>query len=58
MSHGIEREMTRDREWLTRITPVSWSTYCFSVSIRSLRGFAFLGLCSEVEGEVGELGVI
>lgn len=42
--------------------PVSWSTYAFSVSIRSLRGLVFLDLASEdgfmgLEGVTGVVGV-
>lgn len=41
-----------------RITPVSWSTYCFSVSMRSLRGFDFFALFSGFKGALGVTGVV
>jgi len=42
------------RTLLTRMTPVSCSTYCFSVSIRSFRGLDFLVFGMEdVEGVLG-----
>ena len=34
--------------------PVSWSTYVFSVSIRSFKGLDFFGFGS---GDVGDIGV-
>ncbi len=39
-----------------RITPVSWSTNVFSVSTRSVRGFALL-LLPSAEGLLGVVGV-
>lgn len=43
---------------LTRMMPVRWSTYAFSVSIRSFRGLDFFGFPSEeaYEGLVGVSG--
>lgn len=42
---------------LTRMIPVNWSTNNFSVSIKSTRGFDFLGFASGEDGVVGLFGV-
>ena len=47
------------RTLLTRMTPVSCSTYCFSVSIRSFRGLDFLDFgIEDAEGVLGVKGAM
>lgn len=49
----------RKEALLTRMTPVSCSTYCFSVSIRSFRGLDFLVFgIEDVEGVLGVKGAV
>jgi hypothetical protein len=43
-----------NEETHTRIIPASWSTYDFSVSIKSIRGLDFFGFPSDEVGDDDE----